>query len=276
MNKKEPLISVVMPTFNAQKYISISIESILNQTFSNFEFIIIDDASTDNTLKIIEKYSKKDKRIKIIKNKNNLNIGGSLNKGIKHSRSNFIARMDADDIALSNRLKLQYELMQKDTNLAVVGGYISVINENGENLYIRKYPTENEKIKKAFFRYMPFAHPSVMIRKNFFNEVGGYDPKKSPSEDMDLWIKLGVKHSFGNIDRPVLKYRLIKDSSSNKDFRKVELNTVKMRINAITEYGYKPSLYDIFYNIAQISTLWVTPSWLRIKVFNIMRRLKFI
>ena len=131
MTDKAPLISVIMPAYNAEKYIGEAIESILNQTLKDFELIIVNDASTDSTGNIIKSYAEKDSRIVVLVNENNLNIAGSLNRGISVAKGTFIARMDADDIALPERLEMQAKVMSENPQVAVVGNDIQLINESG-------------------------------------------------------------------------------------------------------------------------------------------------
>lgn len=269
--KNKPLISVVMPAHNAQKYISGAIESILNQTFKNFELIIINDSSTDKTLTIVKSFSKKDSRIRIVNNDTRLNIARTLNKGISLAKSNIIARMDADDIAFPNRLELQYKLINSSKNIAVVGANIAIMNTVGKQIAIRKYPNSTGELKKCLFRYSPFAHPIVMFRKDMFEEVGGYNPKYSPTEDLDLWFRLGSMYKFKSISEPLLKYRIYERSSSHKAIKNLEILVFKIRLNAISKYGYRPSLYDIIYNVFQFITLWFTPPAYRIKMYNLLR-----
>lgn len=266
-----PKVSVLMPAYNAEKYIAEAIESILSQTFKDFEFIIIDDASTDNTWKLIKQHAKKDKRIRAYRNEKNLNIAGTLNKGIKLAKSEIIARMDADDISLPARLSEQYKYLTDHKNVAVIGGDIILIDEDGNTLHKRTYEHNSKKMKKNIFRYLPFAHPTTMYRKNVVEEFGLYDKSKSPSEDMDLWIKIGTKHDFGSISKPIFKYRTFLKSSSNKKLRWVEINTIKMRFFAATKYGYMPSFTDIIYNLIQLATVYIMPAKTRVDLFNYLR-----
>jgi len=267
----KPLISVVMPAYNAQKHIRQAVESILRQTFTKFEFIIINDASTDKTLQIIRSLSKKDIRIKIVNNDMRLDIAGSLNRGIRLARSNIIARMDADDIAVPHRLERQYARITKSEKIAVVGADILIIDASGNHIGIRKYPRSSRELKKCLFRYSPFAHPVVMLRKNLFEKVGKYNPKYSPTEDLDLWFRLGRKYEFISVPEQLLKYRVYKKSSSHSALKNLELLVFQIRLQAIKKYGYRPGLYDIFYNLIQFLTIWCTSSNYRIKIYNALR-----
>lgn len=264
-------ISVVMPAYNTQEYISSAIESILNQTFKKFELIIVNDCSTDDTRKIIELFARKDSRIKLINNEIRLNIASSLNKGISMASSNIIARMDADDISLSNRLELQYKLINSSKGIAVVGANMIVMDIDENETAIRSYPSSSKELKACLFRYSPFAHPVVCFRKSMFDKVGGYNPKYSPTEDLDLWFRLGSKYEFASVKEPLLKYRLYQNSSSHKSLKDLEILVFKIRFEAIIKYGYRPSFFDLIYNVLQFITLWFTPAKHRGRIYNFLR-----
>lgn len=274
--KRVPLISVIMPAYNAEAYIERAIKSVLNQTCGDFELIIIDDGSSDKTPEIIKKYKKKDRRIKVIRNTNNLQIAHCLNKGAMLARGDFIARMDADDVSYPKRLELQYALFKKNVKVAIVGADMVIIDKKGRPLFKREYPQSDHELKKVMFRYSPFAHPVIMMKKRVFKEFGGYDTKMVPCEDIDLWFKIGSKYQFANIPHPLLKYTLIQSSNSNKSLRMLELLTFKTRLNAIIKYGYWPNAYDIVYNFGQFVSMWVMPTALRVWLYNILRSNKII
>ena len=276
MTDKTPQVSVIMPAYNAEKYIGEAIESILNQTYKDFELIIVNDASTDSTGSIIKTYAEKDERIVVLENEQNLNIAGSLNRAISAAKGEFLARMDADDIALPERLEIQSKAMQENPKVAVVGNDINLIDENGSVIGYRHYPTDSKSLKRVIFRYSPFAHPTVLIRTSCLKEVGDYDKTKSPSEDVDLWFRLGTKFDFMSIPQALLKYRVFLSSTSNKSLRRVELLTFKMRLNAISKLGYKVGLLDIIYNILQACTMYLMTASFRVKLFNFMRNHKFL
>lgn len=267
----KPLVSVVMSVFNAEKYVRKAIESILDQTLKNIEFIIINDASKDDSLKVIRYFMRKDKRIRLINNTHDLKLAPSLNIGVSIAKANLIARMDPDDISLPQRLEEQYFFMKKHPTIAVVGTDILIVNENGEKIWERKYPTDSKDIKKVMLRYAPFAHPTVMFKKNVFQEFGGYNQKIKLCEDVDFWFRIGTKYKFGNIPKKLLKYTLSNTSHTQRNLKQTELLGLKLKINAVRNLGYKPSLYDIIYNILQFLTLWIMPPGFRVKVYNAIR-----
>ncbi|CAD7289460.1 Undecaprenyl-phosphate 4-deoxy-4-formamido-L-arabinose transferase [Campylobacter majalis] len=214
------LISVVMPVYNAQKYLDEAIQSILNQTYKNFEFIIINDGSSDESLNIIQKYKKQDERIVLI-NRQNKGLVYSLNEGIKISKGKFIARMDADDISLNNRLELQLKFMLEN-NLDICGGDFVYMDENGGDISISIVAKTKDEIAIAMTNTIAFAHPSVVIKTEFLLKNNLlYQDKKA--EDIDLWARMynfGAK--FGNVNEIVLRYRVVSTSlSHSKDKLKI-------------------------------------------------------
>lgn len=266
-----PLVSVIMPTYNSEHYIEKAIDSILSQTLGDFEFIIVNDASTDKTHSAIQKYIRKDKRIQLVNNDHNLQIAQSLNKGISLAKSDFIARMDDDDISFPQRLEKQYNFLQKNKNVAIVGTDILIIDENEKIISKRGYPAKSKDLKKIMFRYSPFAHPTVMFRKKIFHQLGGYDPKMVPCEDIDFWFRIGRKYNFGCVQEQLLKYRIVSAPKSKYNVRETELLGFKIKIKAILKYGYKPSFYDLMLNLLQFLTLWFFPAHVRIKLYNAFR-----
>ena len=271
MNKNKPLVSVVMSIYNTERYLTQAIESILSQTLGNFELILVNNGSTDKTSQIIYKFKKEDKRIRLINNRKKLRIGESLNNAIDQAKSDIIARMDPDDISLPNRLEVQYAFIQTHPNVAIVGNDIIIIDEYGKVIGKRTYPTTSNGLKKMLFRYSSFAHPTVMFKKQPFKEVGGYDPDKHPCEDIDLWFRLGRNHAFASIPFFLLKYRVLINSGSHQNLTHTEFLGLKIKIDAIRKYGYRPILYDIVYIILQFTTLWFMPFAARIRLYNLLR-----
>lgn len=276
MKTKKPLVSVVMPVFNAELFVARAIESIQQQTLKDYEFIIIDDASFDKTAMIVKQYAKKDPRIRFYRNKRNLQHARTLNICVKLAKTDYIARMDADDISLARRLETQFMFLQRNPRVAIVGNDILIIDLEGKIIGKRTYPPTSAQLKRIMFLYSPFAHPTVMFRKKIFQKLGGYDPKMAPCEDIELWFRLGKENEFASIQRILLKYRLYFSSVSHHSVQKTELLGFKIKLRAVKEYGYRPSRYDIFYNMLQFLTLWVMPNKMRIDLYNFLRGRKII
>lgn len=220
-----PKISVIMSVYNSEKYLDESINSILNQSFKDFEFLIVNDCSTDNSLKIIKKYQKKDNRIKLIDNKKNINLANSLNKCLKIVRGKYIARMDADDISFPNRLEIQFEYLEKNPEIFLIGGSAVVINKYGEKIGSLFKDAGHLKIKNKLLKSNPFIHPSIFFRntKKFF-----YRGEFKRSQDYDLYLRIlesGKKMS--NLPNFLIKYRIDEISPLNMQKQLYYFNNAK-------------------------------------------------
>ena len=220
--KNNPLVSVVMSVYNGEKYLREAIESILSQTYKNFEFIIIDDGSKDKSLKIINSYN--DLRIKLYINDENKGLIFSLNRGIDVAKGKYIVRMDADDISLKERLELQVEYMEKNQDIALSGGSIYFFRE--ENKFFKKFrPAESnaEKIKAQLFFFNGIAHPAAIIRNEILKKNNyRYNKNHRGSEDYGLWNAISEKYKIGNLKNPLIYYRLLKTSITSKENRNIE------------------------------------------------------
>lgn len=215
-------ISVIMGVYNAEKRFALlkdSIDSILNQTYSDFEFIICDDGSTDNTFYILKEFEKKDNRIKIIKNETNKGLTHSLNHCLKMSNGEYIARMDDDDISHNIRFEKQIEVLEKNREFDIVGINANLFDDNG--IWGEKcYPEILQK--KDFLFTSPVTHPTIMARRIAFESVNGYEEKKytNRTEDYDLFMRMfskGIK--FYTIQQKLFDYREDKNSYKKRKYR---------------------------------------------------------
>ena len=212
------LVSVLMPVYNSERFLKESISSILEQTYSNFEFIIINDGSTDKSLHIIKQYLEIDNRIILI-NKTNSGIVDSLNEGIRISKGKYIVRMDSDDISLPTRIAQQVNHME-GLNLDLCGGHYFLIDENGVLNGLNLTPRSHELCLLSFSSKAAFVHPTVMIRKSFLdrNNLKYGQVEFKNAEDLDLWIRIiNLGGKLGNVDNVILKYRILKDSLSRSN-----------------------------------------------------------
>lgn len=205
-------VSVIMPVYNGQKYLKEAIESILNQTHRDFEFIIINDGSTDNSEKIIRSYD--DKRIRLF-NIPNSGLAPALNFGIKQAQTSLIARMDCDDIAKPKRLELQLNFMEKNPEYVLVGTGAHEIDMDGNFIHTRNTVTSWEEIKKIFPK-SPFVHPSVVFRKEIFLKAGQYPTFLSRGEDTVLFNRISKYGKMANIAEPLLYYRITDSSLTDR------------------------------------------------------------
>jgi len=224
----DPKITVLMSAYNGEGYLKETIESILNQTFTDFEFLIIDDGSTDKTANILKEYKNKDKRIKIVTNKKNLGLTRSLNKGLKFSKGEYIARMDGDDVSCFQRLKKQLGFIKKN-KCSVVGSWAALINQSGKIVGHNRKPNSYFFIKWGLlFGSNPFPHPSAFFKKEAILKVGGYNKKFDFSQDLDLWSRLSKRYKIGILEEKLIKLRLHKKAVSQKFNEKQVKNKIKV------------------------------------------------
>lgn len=207
-----PCVSVLMPVYNAERFLKSAVDSILSQSFSDFELVAINDGSTDSSLDILESYS--DQRIRIISNTRNLGLITTLNNGLKEARAEYVARMDADDVSHPERLEKQVRYLDKNPNTVMVGSWGIYIDEAGCNLFPIQPPHHSKEMRKALFKFNCFIHPSVMFRKIPVLSAGGYNEKAQHAEDYDLWLRLSESFSLANIPEVLVSYRIHADQIS--------------------------------------------------------------
>lgn len=261
-----PLVSVVMSVYNSEKYLKEAIDSILNQTYTNFEFIIINDGSTDSSLDIIQKYMKKDGRIVLI-SRENKGLPYSLNEGIGKAKGKYIARMDADDISLPTRFEEQVKFMESNEEVGVCGTYVEFFGLRNNKTW--KTPITDEECKITLMIGSCFAHPSVFIRKIILtNNKLCYDNDMYTAQDYALWSALATHTSFANIPKTLLKYREVEGSISNK--AKTNLDN---KFNLISKYiGRNLDLFRLnnSKNIKILFSLLVNKSYSKVECAGII------
>lgn len=209
---KNPKVTVLMSVYNGEQYLCEAIDSILNQTFKDFEFIIINDSSTDKTGEILENYN--DPRIKIINNDKNIGLTKSLNKGIVIAKGEYIARQDADDISMPERLQKEVEFLAKNKNVGLVGTDSSIINEKGKVVHAVKCITDYIELKIKLLEGNQLTHSSVMFRKECIYSVGNYREEFKFAQDYDFYLRIAELCDIANISESLVKWRISTKSIS--------------------------------------------------------------
>ncbi len=222
---KAPVVSVVMAVYNGERYLTQAIESVLAQTYADFEFIIIDDASQDGSWEMIRRFE--DKRIVAIRLERNGGQTAALNRGLRIARGEFIARLDADDVALPNRFKEQGAFLEQHRDIAVIGCAQQIMDANGRVYARRSFPTDPDMVKAGLITSSPLSwyvisHPTVMGRKSVFLEMGGYDERFRIAQDYALWSKIIAKYRIGNLDSVGVQYRFHPGSLSQHNLGKTK------------------------------------------------------
>lgn len=271
---KKPLVSIVMPVYNPGIHLIEAIESILNQTFIDFEFIIVDDASTDNSWKIIKSFSKKDNRIIPLKNKINLGVSLTSNIAISQAKGKYIARMDSDDISTPDRIQKQVDFLKNNSKTVLVGGQCTIINENNQIIGEKKFPTTSKQINNMIFWAVPVQQGYMMINRTLLpKKFSWYSPSKFSAEEVDLYFNLLKFGQFANLSDNLYFYRQLSTSLSHQNPKKTFWITLKSRLRAINN-GFYPSLIAILINILQIVIISVLPNHFIMSLWHYIRGIK--
>jgi len=228
-----PAVTVLMPVYNGRRYLDDAIESILKQTYKDFEFLIIDDGSTDESEEIIRSYS--DNRIRLVCNQKNIGLAATLNQGIGISHGKYVVRMDCDDISLPERLETQFYFMEKNPRIAVCGTWVDTFGSINSTW---KYPLENDEMRSQLLFASCLVHPSVIIRKaSVIKDCLYYDESFIRSQDYELWVRISKKHVLANIGKVLLKLRIHENKVGEKfKVEQIEFADV-VRHRQISELG---------------------------------------
>ncbi len=255
-----PNVSVLMSVHNGERYLAQSIDSLLEQTYQDFEIILIDDASTDSSPDIIQQYDVDN--IKYIRNQENIGLTKSLNKGLELAQGNYIARMDADDVSLPKRFDEQVRFLDHHPEIGVVGSSCVLIDEENEPVGTYQLPTNDLEIRWRCMLANPFAHPSVMVRKTVLDENGlRYDESYRCAQDYELWSRLLLYTQGTNFEEPFLWYRTSGDMTTH--MRKEQLiNCHTIAYNAIQRFIPENDIsYDEVFALQRLLVL-KDDSWL--------------
>jgi glycosyltransferase involved in cell wall biosynthesis len=249
--KKHPAITVLMSVYNGEKFVGMAVESILNQSYQDFEFIIIDDGSTDNTPGILADYKNKDNRIKILRHKNK-GLTCSLNTGAFLSRGEFIARQDADDMSMPDRLEKQIAFLKAHPGFAVIGAYALCTDEQGKVVTTSENNKYGTVIKVDVSRQNPISHSSAMFRKDVFNFCNGYDESFRVAQDFDLWNRMAKWGDIGLMPMILVKRRMINQGVSQKKIKEQMIAAAKIRWKYRSGGTIKTMGYILFYGLRHL------------------------
>lgn len=218
----EVKVSIIICTFNRANYIAQSLDSILKQTFTSYEVIVIDDGSSDNTEEIARGYAARDERIKYFKSEQNLGIAPSRNKGVTLARGEYIAMLDSDDYWVgADKLARQIEVLENDRKIVLIGTSIICVDENGGELKRDIFASEDKIIRARILAKNQFMQSSVVFRRDVFKETSGYQENLKVCEDFDLWLAMGSKGKFANLVEPLVAYRLHSGGISKERKREI-------------------------------------------------------
>ncbi len=264
-----PLVSIIMPVYNAEDFLIEAINSIITQTYRNWELICVDDGSTDRSWEILDLFAELDERIKVIRFTQNRGLTYALNRALALSTGKYIARMDSDDISLPKRIEEQVNFLNNNSDVVAVGTQCELIDEAKRVIGRKMFPTKSDQLYKMMFEVMPMQHPTIMVRGDIFRKVG-YENQPT-AEDVSLFFRLLQHGDFSNIDKVLFQYRIRRNSNSLKDIKKTFTITVKTRLRAVKEWGYKPTKYSLLLNLVQLLIVNLLPSYVVLAIYESVR-----
>lgn len=250
-------ISVVMSVYNAEKYLREAVDSILNQTYSDFEFILINDKSTDTSGDILKDYEQKDRRVVVLENDQNIGLTKSLNRGLAVARGEYIARMDADDISVPDRFEKQAAFLDGHPDYSFVSCIGRYIDENGNLEQLRLFPETNEEIYAMMPKVDAVMHPGVMFRREDIAKIGNYCEDFRVVQDYDLWFRgMAAGYKFYNIQEPLVLFR------RNESYNTRKSKAYRMVDFQVRRKGYKINkvpLHKRVYLIVPLALAYIPP-----------------
>ncbi len=259
-NHKKPLITVIIPVFNAQKYLRVALQSTLSQSYRTIEVICVDDSSTDESWKLLQQIAKTDRRMKVLRLEKNQGLSVALNRAIENAQGEFIARMDADDIMLPDRLEKQLTYLLSHPSVVGVGGQCIRIDDNGTYLGIKTFPLAHKEIASMVFRGSPIQHPTLMLRRSMIpKDFTWYNPSLRIGEDYDLYYRLLHFGQLVNLTDYVLLYREYPNNLTLTSPKKTFGYIWQARLNALTKYGYRPDVSSAFNVALQTILIYLLP-----------------
>ncbi|RJP46619.1 MAG: glycosyltransferase family 2 protein [Armatimonadetes bacterium] len=277
----KPLVSVVIPVFNGALYLEETVTSIQRNTYKNFETILVDDGSTDESKSICKVIAQKHTNVKFYSFPKNKGMDRSLNLALKKARGKYICRINQDDIMLPNRIKTQVEFLEKNPETVAVGSHIKLF-DNKNNQKIVKFLKTDEQIKRIWLILSPFSDPSVMYRKEVAIAAGGYKQEFWPADDVHMWYKLGKIGKLANIQKPLVKVRWHDNAGSIKFFRKDAIVTYELHRWANDNIQKAPFFVELFWLGELICGLTLSPTFnwaayrMLKKLFNTVLNIKGI
>ena len=271
-NNLQPLVSVVMTAYNAAEFVSAAVASIQSQTYPNWELIVVNDGSSDKTGDILKNIARKDKRIKLISYNKNRGASYASNLGLSKTRGLLIARMDADDIALPDRLAKQVEYLLNNPSVIAVGGQCQLIDRKGKVTGEKSFPLTYTQIYRALYQYNPIQHPTIMINTKLLGDKRiQYHSDVVLAHDLELLFFLSQYGKLANLADVVLKYRIHTDSLSLRNPKMTFRDTMEVRKRAVKVFGYKPDMTGRVMDMVQRMIIMILPSVIIYPLFHIIR-----
>lgn len=269
-NISGPLVSVVMPVLNGEKYLDSALLSIRVQTFKNWELIVVDDCSSDESAEIVKKHAKQDKRIILLTNVTQHGVAASLNKAIAHARGLYVARMDADDVSRRVRLSKQVDFLLKNPDVVAVGTWMEEISNKGKIIGRRKLPVSHKKIIEMMGYAMGMQHPTIMFNRKLIPKQFDWYKDIKYAEDLDLLFRLSKLGKFENVPEFLYEYRIHSDNESLTKIKRTYLSALKVRLVAIKNIDVPLTVKTLVLLAFSLLVL-IMPTKITLKFYRMLR-----
>jgi glycosyltransferase involved in cell wall biosynthesis len=261
-----------MPVYNVAEFLQAAIASVLAQTYPSFELVVVDDGSSDDSWSIAKVWATRDSRVRVFRHERNRGIVEARNRAFREAApsSRYFAIMDSDDVCLPDRLRLQAEFLDSHPDHAIVGGNTLIIDESGNEVGRRVYPSSHEEIVAVMTRYNPIAQPTVMVRRSALTVVGTYDPRYPRCEDYDLWLRMAARFKVANLPAFTLAYRLSTRQEKSTHLKDLLRYTLQIQ----REWLLHPTFFRPFnlaYWLAEHALLALPERW----VLHLFKRLTY-
>lgn len=275
----EPLISVVMPVYNAAEFLAEAVGSICNQTYARWELLCCDDGSTDGSAGVLQSLAGRDERIKALPSPGRQGVAAASNRALQASRGELIARMDADDIAAPDRLGKQLAYLIEHPETVAVGGQVTMIDRNGSVIGQKRFPTDPGKARRMMFVCMPIQQGAMLIhRARLPRDFTWYHPDAATAEEVELVFRFLQHGQLANLEDTVLRYRIHGGNLSLRNPKRTFCRTLKARVRAVRIYGYRPTLVGVGITMAQavgvtlLPQRWIYPLYTLLRGMNTGKR----
>jgi glycosyltransferase involved in cell wall biosynthesis len=256
----ERSLTVVLPVYNGQRYLRDAIESILGQSYRDFELLIVDDGSSDSTPNILAHFADRDRRIRLLRH-GNKGVGYSIQRGMREARGKLIAEIGADDIVLPDRFRKQVTFFENNPDYVLLGGQLSIIDGRGRRIGMRRYPKTDEQLRKALVEYNPFGGSSLMYRRQAALDSGGYTSRFQTCEDYDFLLRLSKLGKIANHPDTLSEYRLHGGATKSQKTLQQLKDTLAVKRVAYSEYGYRETPKARLVNLVEAAMLVLPPSF---------------
>lgn len=273
MKNNKPLVSVIIPVYNGALYIEETIHSVLQSTYKNFEIILVNDGSTDNSEQVCKKLAARHRVIHFFSLPKNKGLSNTLNVAIAKARGIYIARLNQDDRMMPYRLHKQIEFLEREKGHVAVGGMIELFDDNGNIFDTVSFPTTDSKLKKQWMTLSPFSDPTVMYRKETFLKTDGYKQEYWPVDDVHMWYQLGKFGKLANLPLVLTQVRWNNHVGSVKSHKLQMKKLFKLHVWA-SKHIQKAGLYEWAFWTSQLAAGTLLPARFNWKVYRILRKIR--